>query len=174
VIKNERQYRITKAQAEKFRATLDELAAMPRPKNVHPKLWEAQKAGLKSQLQDLEAELQEYETLKTGGRKILELDSLEGLPKMLIQARVAAGLTQEDLAARLGVKPQQIQRYEASDYQTASFARLREIALATSRCSRQNRDARSNRIANGNSQRSPGPPGFTSFTSLTGSMKTDR
>jgi hypothetical protein len=32
------------------------------------KLWEAQTAGLKSQLQDLEAELQEYETLKTGGR----------------------------------------------------------------------------------------------------------
>jgi HTH-type transcriptional regulator / antitoxin HigA len=37
-------------------------------------------------------------------------------------------LTQEDLAARLGVKPQQIQRYEASDYQTASFARLSGIA----------------------------------------------
>jgi ribosome-binding protein aMBF1 (putative translation factor) len=34
----------------------------------------------------------------------------------------------DNLAARLGVKPQQIQRYEASDYQTASFARLREIA----------------------------------------------
>jgi hypothetical protein len=56
VIKNERQHRITRAHAEKFRATLKELAARPRPKNVHPKLWEAQKAGLKSQLQDLEAE----------------------------------------------------------------------------------------------------------------------
>jgi ribosome-binding protein aMBF1 (putative translation factor) len=83
---------------------------------------------LGSQLQDLEAELQEYEALKTGGPKVLELDSLDGLPKVLIQARIAAGWTQEDLAARLGVKPQQIQRYEASDYQTASFARLREIA----------------------------------------------
>jgi hypothetical protein len=71
VIKNERQHRITKANAEKFRATLKELAATPRPKNVHPKLWEAQKAGLKSQLQDLVAELHEYETLKTGGPKIL-------------------------------------------------------------------------------------------------------
>jgi ribosome-binding protein aMBF1 (putative translation factor) len=79
-------------------------------------------------LQDLEAELHEYETLKTGGPKILELGALEELPKVLIQARIAAGLTQEDLAARLGVKPQQIQRYEASDYQTASFARLSEIA----------------------------------------------
>jgi ribosome-binding protein aMBF1 (putative translation factor) len=79
-------------------------------------------------LEDLEAELQEYESLKTGGPKTLELDSVDGLPKLLIQARIAAGLTQGDLAARLGVKPQQIQRYEASDYQTASFARLREIA----------------------------------------------
>jgi DNA-binding XRE family transcriptional regulator len=129
VIKNERQHRITKAHAEKFRATLMELAATPRPKDVHPRLWEAQKNGVKSQLQDLEAELNEYETLKAGGGpKILALDSLDGLPKVLIQARIAAGLTQEDLAARLGVKPQQIQRYEASDYQTASFARLREIA----------------------------------------------
>ena len=37
-------------------------------------------------------------------------------------------VTQEDLAVRLGIKPQQIQGYEASDYQTASFARLLEIA----------------------------------------------
>ena len=66
------------------------MAATPRPKNVHPKLWEAQKAGLRSQLRDLVAELHEYETLKTGGPKILELDSLEGLPKVLIQARIAA------------------------------------------------------------------------------------
>jgi ribosome-binding protein aMBF1 (putative translation factor) len=128
VIKNERQYRITQALAAKFRATLDELAVTPRPKDTHAKLWEAQKAGLTSQFQDLEAELREYESLKSGRSKTLELDSLDALPKVLIQARIAAGLTQEDLAARLGVKPQQIQRYEASDYQTASFARLREIA----------------------------------------------
>ncbi len=128
MIKNERQHRITQAHAGKFRAALMELAATPRPKPTHPKLWEAQKAGLKSQLQDLEAELYEYEALKSGSLKTLELDSLEALPRVLIQARIAAGLTQEDLAARLGVKPQQIQRYESSDYQTASFARLREIA----------------------------------------------
>ena len=128
MIKNERQYRITQAHAVKFRAALEELGATPRGKHTHPKLWEAQKAGIKSQLQDLEAELREYESLKSEGPKTLELDSLDALPRVLIQARIAAGLTQEDLAARLGVKPQQIQRYEASDYQTASFARLREIA----------------------------------------------
>src|SRR5215469_15840934 len=92
-------------------------------------MWEAQKAGIESQLRDLEDELREYERLKSGGLKTLELDSLDALPKVLIQARIAAGLTQEDLSSRLGLKPQQIQRrYEANDYQTASLARLLEIA----------------------------------------------
>jgi HTH-type transcriptional regulator / antitoxin HigA len=62
---------------------------------------------VKSQLEDLEAELRDYETLKSGGAKMLELGSLDGLLKVLIQARFAAGLTQKDLAARLGVRPQQ-------------------------------------------------------------------
>jgi hypothetical protein len=37
------------------------------------------------------------------------------------------GMKHEDRAARLGVKPQQIHRYEISDHQTANFARVREI-----------------------------------------------
>ena len=128
MIKNERQYRITQSWAAQFRASLGELSAKPRPKNIHPKMWEAQKAGVQSQLRDLENQLREYERLKSGGAKTLELDSLDALPKVLIQARIAAGLTQEDLAARLGLKPQQIQRYEANDYRTTSLARLLEIA----------------------------------------------
>ena len=128
MIKNERQYRITQSWAAKFRTSLEELKTKPRPKNVHPKMWEAQKASVQSQLRDLEDELREDDRLKSGGPKTLELDSLDALPRVLIQARIAAGLTQEDLAARLGLKPQQIQRYEASDYRTASFARLLEIA----------------------------------------------
>ena len=128
MIKNERQYRITQSWAAQFRASLGELSAKPRPKNIHPKMWEAQKAGVQSQLRDLENQLREYERLKSDGAMTLELDSLDALPKVLIQARIAAGLTQEDLAARLGLKPQQIQRYEANDYRTTSLARLLEIA----------------------------------------------
>ena len=85
---------------------------------------------MQSQLRDLDAEIREYESLKSGRQKRLELDSLEALSKLLIQARIAAGLTQEDLADRLGLKPQQIQRYEATNYQSASLARLLEIARA--------------------------------------------
>jgi len=82
---------------------------------------------MKSQLEDLQRELKEYETLRSGKRKVVTLGSLEELPKTLIQARIAAGLSQEDLAAKLGLKPQQIQRYEATEYQAASFERVQEI-----------------------------------------------
>jgi ribosome-binding protein aMBF1 (putative translation factor) len=128
LIKNERQYRITRAQAERFRQALREIGESRRPAHVHPKLWAAQRAGLESQLADLEQDLREYEALKTASTEVLEIESIEELPEALIRARIALGLTQKGLAKRLHVKPQQVQRYEASDYQTASFSRIRQVA----------------------------------------------
>src|SRR5437867_2108395 len=119
MIKNERQYRITKAQAEKFDAAIRNLEAAPQDKRVHPKLQKAQLDALRSQLSDLQKDLEEYEALKSGKRRVIELDSFEDLPRVLIQARIASGMSQEELAKRLGVKPQQIQRYEATDYISA-------------------------------------------------------
>jgi ribosome-binding protein aMBF1 (putative translation factor) len=127
MIKNERQYRMTKAHAEKFAHALHELTTVPK-RGVHPVLHKAQIDALKSQLEDLQRELAEYETLRSGKRKIVTLESLEELPKTLIQARIAAGLSQEELAAKLGLKPQQIQRYEATEYQSASLERVNAVA----------------------------------------------
>ena len=76
MIKNERQYRITKAQAENFRRTVAEVTANP-DRNLHPVLRKAELDGLKSQLGDLRRELQEYEALRSGKRRILALDSIE-------------------------------------------------------------------------------------------------
>src|SRR4029077_15911783 len=128
MIKNERQYRITKAQADKFETTIAGLAAAPENKRIHPKLQKAQIDGLRSQLADLRKELEEYEALRSGRRKVLELNSFEDLPRALIQARIASGMSQEELAKRLGLKAQQIQRYEATDYGAASLARVSDIA----------------------------------------------
>jgi HTH-type transcriptional regulator / antitoxin HipB len=58
------------------------------------------------------------------------LGSIEDLPTTLIKARIASGLTQKDLAEKIGVQEQQIQRYEANHYGSASFDRLRTIANA--------------------------------------------
>lgn len=126
MIKNERQYRITKAYAEKCAKTIQELTKSPQQRE-HPVLRKAQVDAMKSQLEDLQREIKEYSVLRSGKRKIVSLGSLEELPKALIQARIAAGLSQEELAVKLGVKPQQIQRYEATEYQAASFERVQKI-----------------------------------------------
>lgn len=127
MIKNERQYRITKAQAEKFGSAIRNLEAAPQDKRVHPKLQKAELDALRSQLSDLQKDLEEYEALKSGKRRVIELDSFEDLPRVLIQARIASGMSQEELAKRLGVKPQQIQRYEATDYISASLGRVEQV-----------------------------------------------
>jgi transcriptional regulator with XRE-family HTH domain len=71
-----------------------------------------------------------YEALRSGKRVVLKLSSLDELPGALIQARIAQGLSQKDLARRLGLKEQQIQRYEATDYASASLARLIRVSRA--------------------------------------------
>ena len=83
---------------------------------------------MSSQLADLESEMREYESLKAGEFQLDELNVFSDLPNVLIKARIAQGLSQKDLAQRIGVKEQQIQRYEATDYSSASLARVREVA----------------------------------------------
>ncbi len=129
MIKNERQYRITKAQAEKFSASLSQLTVSP-PGETHPMLRKAQEDALRSQLEELRGQLTEYETLQSGQHNVLEAASFDDLPRALIRARIAAGLSQKQLADRLGLKEQQIQQYEATEYSSASLARVREVIQA--------------------------------------------
>jgi ribosome-binding protein aMBF1 (putative translation factor) len=130
VIKNEKQYRITKAQVRRFRDALTELAGQERPSNITPRLWQAQRQAAQSQMGELQTQVEAYERLHLGGSKEVVLEGVEDLPKALIRARIAAGITQEGLAQRLGVKPQQVQRYEATEYESASFARILKVVQA--------------------------------------------
>jgi DNA-binding Xre family transcriptional regulator len=86
--------------------------------------------GAESQLEELREDLAEYEALRDGRVTVIELESLRDLPSALIRARIAAHLTQRALAERLGVKEQQIQRYEATHYSGVTFERLQAVADA--------------------------------------------
>ncbi len=61
-------------------------------------------------------------------------------PELMAEAREKEGLTQQQLADRLGVQRQQIQRYESGGYQGASLRRLAEIAQAITQSSREGSD----------------------------------
>ena len=128
MIKNERQYRITRAQAERFERSLEVLRqGNEEDEDLHPLIAKAREDAIRSQLSDLKSELREYEALKAGDFELDQLGVVSGLPAMLIKARIARGMSQRDLAERIGLKEQQIQRYEATDYASVSFSRIRDV-----------------------------------------------
>ncbi len=137
MIRNERQYRATLRQRQLLAAALDELSGHgesvasgmtgPIPSGRDAQIVELQRASLAGQLADLDAQVREYEQLRDGQQAVSSVTSLGDLPDALVRARIAAGMSQRDLAAQLGLKEQQVQRYEADSYAGASLSRLREV-----------------------------------------------
>ncbi len=125
MIYSDKQYRLTNGELAKLR---DALASTQTQEAQHVWLEDVQKAALKSQIATLEADLSHYNLLKSGEITFAKAHSLESLPSTLVQARIATGMSQTDLAERLGMKPQQIQRYEASNYAGASLERLIDVS----------------------------------------------
>jgi HTH-type transcriptional regulator / antitoxin HigA len=126
MITNQRQYLVAQSQAQRFRHAL----AAPDAKRLHPKAVKAMRAGLRSQLDDIEAEMAEYDALSQGQVTELEADSIVGIGSALIKARIVRNLTQKELAERLSLAEQQVQRYEATLYRGVAAERLQEVADA--------------------------------------------
>ena len=127
MIFSDRQYAVSKEQVENLRSALTNLRADTKK---HERLRKIEVNALESQISEIDGELANYDLLKSGSVAFSEAYSLADLPNILIQARIAQGLSQTDLAQKLGMKAQQIQRYEATKYMSASLARLIEIAGA--------------------------------------------
>ena len=128
MIANQREYRITAAAIRRLEEGLeraDEHGA-ERP----PLAQQLLREGIEGQLENLREQVAEYEALRSGTVAVLEADSLTQLPDALIRARIASGLTQRALAERLGLKEQQVQRYEATRYAGVSLGRAQAIVDA--------------------------------------------
>ena len=130
MIRNEREYAVTKSWVKKFEAAAakigDELA------DGTNKILEAERTGLQSRADEMKIDIAEYEALKSGTAPPADVGNLEELPDALIKARIALGMTQRELAKRMGIREQQIQRYEQTGYESASYARLLEVHAALS------------------------------------------
>jgi len=130
MITNDVQYRTAKVQADRLERLVDELAKRPIPSDDGELRRKLEVAAVEGQLGELRSQLTEYDALREGHAPVGELSSLDDLPRLLVRARIASGLSQRLLAERLGLKEQQIQRYESSDYASASLSRLRQVAAA--------------------------------------------
>ncbi len=125
MIFSDRQYAVSKDEAAKLRQALEHVRA---DTVKHARLREIEEMALQSQIADIEREISEYDLLKSGAISFGESFALTDLPRVLIQARISRGMSQTDLADALGMKPQQVQRYESTEYMSASLSRLIEVA----------------------------------------------
>ena len=130
MIKNERQYAVTRSRVRKFEAAIAdmdlELACGA------DRIQMAERTGLQSKTDKMKRDIAEYEALRSGMVPHVDAGNLEDLPEELIKMRIGLGLTQRELAERMGIREQQVQRYEQTDYESASYARLMEAHAALS------------------------------------------
>ena len=124
MIQNQHQFKVTNSKLKELEQSLADLTE--NKEGLTDRLLQAQQAGLSVWIDRLKAEISEYELLQQG-ESVLKINSLTELPIALIKARISRGMTQKDLAEKIGIQEQQIQRYEANHYDSASFDRLQEI-----------------------------------------------
>ncbi|MFN8285394.1 MAG: helix-turn-helix transcriptional regulator [Chitinophagales bacterium] len=127
MIKNQKQASFTRDRLTEIKESID--ALQKNRESFSALEYELSFNSLLGMAQDLENELNEYEQLKAG-KFCYTPQSLLDIPKAIIAARLALNLSQRELAELLNMKEQQIQRYEASDYETAAWPRIVEVSKA--------------------------------------------
>jgi HTH-type transcriptional regulator / antitoxin HipB len=127
MIQNEHQYKVTQTKVRELEQASIDLDV--NISNLSERLLQAEKKGIQVLIDRLRLEVIEYDNLKQQKTPI-KIGSIEDLAIGLIKARISVGMTQKELAAKIGVQEQQIQRYEADRYASASLARLTEVAHA--------------------------------------------
>ncbi|NER34525.1 MAG: helix-turn-helix transcriptional regulator [Oscillatoria sp. SIO1A7] len=133
MIKNDRQYEISKEWVKKFSEAIARVDEDKATKRSDPVGWQLNRDSLQVHLDGLLEEIAEYEMLVNRDERTpieLSCDRLVNFPRLLIKARLAANLSQKELAELAGLTEEQIRAFEENDYQNASFAEAIETGSA--------------------------------------------
>jgi HTH-type transcriptional regulator/antitoxin HigA len=122
MIKSDAQRERTLAQIQGFRKALARVGQEKPGKRS-----KAVRESYASVIRQLEDEIREYDDLKRGELALPNVERLDQIAPFVTRIRIAKGVSQTDLARRLGVSKQVISRYEENDYQTVGVAKLQEI-----------------------------------------------
>ena len=128
MITNEYQYKISRSRVQKFQSLIAELS---NSQDADPILINMQIKAIQSQINDIKEEISDYIEIKEN--KIIpvkDLMNFKNLPTSLIKARIGLNMTQKEFAELIGVREQQIQRWESTEYATVSISRVYEIISA--------------------------------------------
>lgn len=132
MIKNEQQYQHSLDWLRRFEQSVTQLDSNESLK-AEPVRWQLHRDSYQSQVDELKEEIAEYERLVSWDKSQpiqIKVESLNKLPDALIKARIAAKISQEELADLLGIDEQRVKQYEDTDYQCASFVDILEVSTA--------------------------------------------
>jgi HTH-type transcriptional regulator/antitoxin HigA len=126
-ILNQRDYRVAKARAAYIEATSGSRSFSEAASGISSDVAEARLAALRDEHQKLSDDIAAYERL--WGREVPSLEQMAAadLGLLPIVGRIAKGWSQKQLAEALGLKEQQIQRYESDRYASISLSRFDRI-----------------------------------------------
>jgi DNA-binding XRE family transcriptional regulator len=125
VIHTQREYEQTQRLLEQWRASGEKLRASIEAEGLSPEHVELCMAPHLTMQDSLEGQLAWYDRARCGD--ILPLPSLKRIGLSLIALRIAKGLTQRQLAKRLGVNEAQVSKDEKNEYHGISVERAQRI-----------------------------------------------
>ena len=130
IILNEKELREARSRVAAFDEALASEEALRRvAEGLPPEVVQQLAATMRAERDDLADAISAYETAKnTSSPNLLERRAGSNPGLMLIVARIAKGYTQRDLAWRLGIKEQQVQRNEADRYSSVSVKNYARVA----------------------------------------------
>ncbi len=120
MIKNEKQYNTSK----KKLTELTELISIEKPLSTTSLQKELYYVSLINIQKQLQSEIKIYLKKKRIGISLNKEISVSRLPQVLIDYKISKKLSQKDFSSILGIKEQQLQRYEMDKYASVSFKRL--------------------------------------------------
>ena len=130
MIKNQKQLRTSKRKLKDLDAHRDDLLNKQSSGNSDVGAIALELGSVDELRLELRSQIRTYEELANSNITSMHVQSLPELPQAVLRARIAAGLTQAELAERAGLAASAIERYERNDYESASLQRLAELIEA--------------------------------------------
>lgn len=121
MIKNEKQYKITKRKLQEVNA---EIARINSDSTINPLRVQLLLAANLQAQKMFEDDLSLYESLKKTTKATLKERVIAELPSIITEYKIISGLTQKEFSEKLGLKEQQLQRYEADNFKSVTFKNL--------------------------------------------------
>ena len=133
MIKNDLEYDVTLSWVNRMGRAIAMLERDEEKKNNDPDIWQIHYDGVTSQRQDLQEQVTEYEALiahNPNNKIVLQINCMDELSDLLIKARIAFKITQQELAYLCDFTSEQIKLFEDKDYQNSSYLDFLAVANA--------------------------------------------